>query len=84
VLIYFARRQARRNKGLVTAIIVIWMISAGTQRFVIPYIFNNVLECYQSTRIYSMVGRDYNCSDNVKSLKKQQAGNEKDPRKQNE
>lgn len=81
VLIYFARRQARRNKGIITAIIFIWMISVGTQRFVIPYIFNNVFECYQSTRIYSMVGKDYNCADNVKSLKKQKAGNEKAPRK---
>lgn len=81
VLIYFARRQARRNKGIITAILFIWMVSVGTQRFVIPYIFNNVFECYQSTRIYSMVGKDYNCSDNVKSLKKQKAGNEKAPRK---
>jgi len=81
VLIYFARRQARRNKGIITAIIFIWMISVGTQRFVIPYIFNNVFECYQSTRIYSMVGKDYNCADNVKSLKKQKVGNEKAPRK---
>jgi rod shape determining protein RodA len=81
VLIYFARRQARRNKGIITAILFIWMVSVGTQRFVIPYIFNNVFECYQSTRIYSMVGKDYNCADNVKSLKKQKAGNEKAPRK---
>ncbi len=81
LLIYFARRQARRNKGLITTIIIIWMLSAGTQRFVIPYIFNNVFECYQSTRIYSMVGKDYNCTDNVKSLKKQKAGNEKAPKK---
>lgn len=81
VLIYFARRQARRNKGIITAILFIWMVSVGTQRFVIPYIFNNVFECYQSTRIYSMVGKDYNCSENVKSLKKQKAGNEKAPRK---
>lgn len=81
VLIYFARRQARRNKGIITAILLIWMVSVGTQRFVIPYIFNNVFECYQSTRIYSMVGKDYNCSENVKSLKKQKAGNEKAPRK---
>jgi rod shape determining protein RodA len=81
LLIYFARRQARRNKGLITTIIIIWMISVGTQRFVIPYIFNNVFECYQSTRIYSMVGKDYNCADNVKSLNKQKAGNERAPKK---
>ena len=80
-MIYIARRQAKRNKGVITIIFIAWLISAGTQRFVIPYIFNNVLECYQSTRIYSMVGKDYNCADNVKSMKKQQTGNEKAPRK---
>ncbi|WP_026764933.1 rod shape-determining protein RodA [Sediminibacterium salmoneum] len=80
-MIYIARRQAKRNKGVITIIFIAWLISAGTQRFVIPYIFNNVLECYQSTRIYSMVGKDYNCSENVKSMKKQQTGNEKAPRK---
>jgi rod shape determining protein RodA len=43
----------------------------GVQRFVVPYIFNNVLECYQSTRIYSMVGKDYDCSQNKKSQRRE-------------
>ena len=36
----------------------------GFQRVAVPFIFNNVFECYQSTRIYSMVGKDYDCSLN--------------------
>ncbi|MCX8481267.1 MAG: rod shape-determining protein RodA, partial [Sediminibacterium sp.] len=32
--------------------------------------FNNMLECYQSTRIYSLIGKDYDCSLNKKENKK--------------
>lgn len=63
--IYFLKRQIKRNKALLTLIITIWAICVGVQRFAVPYIFNHALECYQSTRIYSMVGKDYNCADNV-------------------
>ncbi len=62
--IYFLRRQLKRQKKLLTIIITIWAICVGAQRFAVPYIFNNALECYQSTRIYSMVGKDYDCSQN--------------------
>ena len=40
----------------------------GIQRFAVPYIFNNVFECYQSQRIYSAVGKDYDCSLNRSSI----------------
>jgi len=43
------------------------VVSFGTVRFAVPYIFNNVFECYQSTRIYSMIGKEYDCSLNKKS-----------------
>jgi rod shape determining protein RodA len=62
--IYTLRRQIKRQKKLLTIIISIWVICVGAQRFAVPYIFNNAFECYQSTRIYSMVGRDYDCSQN--------------------
>jgi rod shape determining protein RodA len=51
-------------------VVVLWLLCVGVQRFVVPYIFNNVLECYQSTRIYSMVGKEYDCSLNKKSERK--------------
>jgi len=62
--IYFLRRQIKRQKKLLTIIITIWVVCVGVQRFAVPYIFDNVFECYQSTRIYSMVGKDYDCSSN--------------------
>lgn len=64
LLIYILRKQLKRQKQLLTLIIAIWALCVGIQRFVVPYIFNNVLECYQSTRIYNMVGKDYDCSQN--------------------
>lgn len=73
IVIYILRRQIKKKKRLLTIIITIWLICVGVQRFVVPYIFNNVLECYQSTRIYSMVGKDYNCQDNKKAQDKTNA-----------
>lgn len=70
VIIFFVRKQSKKNKRLLVLIIGAWLLCVGTQRFVVPYIFNNVLECYQSTRIYSMVGKEYDCSKNKKSERK--------------
>lgn len=67
IIFFLLRKQAKRNRSLLTLVVAIWLVCVGVQRFVVPYIFNNVLECYQSTRIYSMVGRDYDCSQNKQS-----------------
>lgn len=70
LLILFFLKKFKKNKNTILMIISIWAICFGTVRYVVPYIFNNVLECYQSTRIYSMMGKEYDCSQNVKSAKK--------------
>jgi len=62
--IYFLRKQIKRSKRLLILIIAVWAVCVGVQRFAVPYIFNHVFQCYQSTRIYSMVGKDYDCSQN--------------------
>lgn len=64
LIIYILRKQIRRRRGLLAAIIFLWALCVGIQRFAVPYIFNNVFQCYQSQRIYSMVGKDYDCSKN--------------------
>lgn len=69
LLVYFGKRF-KRNKQNIVFVISIWMVCVGTVRFAVPYIFNNVLECYQSTRIYSMVGKEYDCSLNQRSIQK--------------
>lgn len=70
ILLFLLRKQFRKNRRLLVLIIGIWLFCVGTQRFLVPYIFNNVLECYQSTRIYAMVGKEYDCSLNKKSQRK--------------
>ncbi|NCI47578.1 rod shape-determining protein RodA [Sediminibacterium soli] len=71
IIFFIVRKYAKRSKGLLALVVVLWLVCVGVQRFVVPYIFNNVLECYQSTRIYSMVGKDYDCSLNKKSQRKE-------------
>jgi rod shape determining protein RodA len=63
--IYVLRRQIKRQKRLLTIIVAVWAICVGVQRFAVPYLFNHAFACYQSTRIYSMVGKDYDCSQNT-------------------
>jgi rod shape determining protein RodA len=70
LIVFLLRKQLKKNRSLLALILGIWLFCVGTQRFLVPYIFNNVLECYQSTRIYSMVGKEYDCSQNKKSEKK--------------
>ncbi|CAN5123832.1 rod shape-determining protein RodA [soil metagenome] len=64
LFVYFLRWQIKRNRALLLLIIAAWIFSVGLQRFAVPYAFNNVFQCYQSQRIYSMVGKDYDRSQN--------------------
>jgi rod shape determining protein RodA len=69
-IVYMFRRQIffRKRWGVLIFIITVWVICVGIQRFAVPYIFNDVFECYQSQRIYSAVGKDYDCGQNKHSL----------------
>jgi rod shape determining protein RodA len=71
---YFMWKQIRRNTGLLVGIILIWALSVSIQLFVVDYIFNNVLECYQSTRVLSAFGKDYDCSQNKHNKSEAAAG----------
>jgi rod shape determining protein RodA len=70
LLLLYLGKRLKRNKQLIIIIVSIWVICVGTVRFAVPYIFNNVFECYQTTRIYSMVGKEYDCSLNQRSIQK--------------
>ena len=67
LFIFSMIKKFKRNKSKILIVLAIWGIWFGTVRFAVPYIFNHVFECYQSTRIYSMVGKEYDCSQNKKS-----------------
>ncbi|HYK45171.1 MAG TPA: rod shape-determining protein RodA [Parafilimonas sp.] len=73
-LIYMFRRQVRKRRGFLILIISVWFVCVGIQRFLVPYIFNDVFECYQSQRIYSAVGKDYDCSQNKHAQNSEAAG----------
>lgn len=70
LILFLLRNQVRKSRRLLVLIVGIWVLCVGVQRFVVPYIFNNVFECYQSTRIYAMVGKEYDCSLNKKAERK--------------
>ena len=67
LFIFSMIKRFKRNKNKILLVLGIWVVCFGTVRFAVPYIFNHVFECYQSTRIYSMVGKEYDCSQNKKS-----------------
>ena len=69
ILIYLGKSY-KRNKQAIIIVASVWIFCVGTVRFAVPYIFNNVFECYQTTRIYSMVGKEYDCSLNKRSAQK--------------
>ena len=58
------KRRIRRNKKIFLIIAASWAVGVGVQRFAVPYVLNNAFECYQSSRIMSMVGKEYDCSKN--------------------
>ncbi|MES2776300.1 MAG: rod shape-determining protein RodA [Bacteroidota bacterium] len=60
----FLRRRIRRKKSILLMIIAFWAVGVGVQRFAVPYVLNSAFECYQSSRIMSMVGKEYDCSKN--------------------
>lgn len=76
IAVWVLRKQVKRSRSLLVFIIAIWIGCVGVQRFGVPYIFNNVFQCYQSTRIYAMVGKEYDCSQN-RSTKKREAQDKK-------
>jgi len=58
IVIYFIRRQLKRNKSLLFRIIFIWLLCVGLQLYAVPFAFKHVLKLYQVERIYSTVGKE--------------------------
>lgn len=66
--IYVLRRQIKRRKQILITIVGIWMVCVGIQRFLVPYVFESVLQPYQVKRIYDTIGKDYVPSDGTAVL----------------
>ncbi len=76
LIVFILRRQifVRKRWNILALIIIVWFVCVGIQRFAVPYIFNDVFECYQSQRIYSAVGKDYDCSQNKHAMETEATG----------
>jgi rod shape determining protein RodA len=67
VFIYLSRKEIKRNRVVLFAIISILGLCVGVQRFAVPYFFSNVLKPYQVQRIYATVGKDYQVDESALS-----------------
>jgi len=59
LVVYFLRRNIKRDKGVLVIVIAVWILCVSVQRFAVPYIFNHVLQPYQVERIMNTFGVDY-------------------------
>lgn len=58
LVIYIMWKQIRRDRTLLIAIIGIWFICVGIQRFGVPLLFQKVMQPHQVERIFSTIGKD--------------------------
>lgn len=58
LVVFFSRRQIKRNKGLLVKIILIWVVCVGVQRFGVPFAFKHIFGKHQVERIYSTIGKE--------------------------
>ena len=58
LIIYFVKRKFKRHKNLLITLITIWVLSIFFIGIMVPFLFKNVFQKYQTERIFSMVGRD--------------------------
>jgi rod shape determining protein RodA len=58
LLVWFNKRQFKRNRGLLSIIIASWLFCCAFVWLVVPFVFSKVLKGYQADRIFSMVGRE--------------------------
>ena len=58
LIIYFNRRQIKKNKRLLITIITAWIVCSAFVGLAVPFAFKHVFKKYQADRIFSMVGVD--------------------------
>ncbi|MEO7045520.1 MAG: rod shape-determining protein RodA [Ferruginibacter sp.] len=58
LLVFFNRRQIRRNSRLLYIIVGAWLFCSLFVGLAVPFVFKHVFKKYQADRIFSMVGVD--------------------------
>jgi rod shape determining protein RodA len=57
-LLWFYRKQFRRNRSLLKIIIGSWIVCSMFVWLLVPLVFTKVLKGYQADRIFSMIGKE--------------------------
>ncbi len=57
-LVYFSRRQIKRDKSVLVVIAGLWLFCCLFVGVIVPFLFKHVFQKYQADRIFSLVGRD--------------------------
>jgi rod shape determining protein RodA len=58
LFIYINRKKIKRDKNILIVIAAVWLLCVGTQKFLVPALFNSVLKPHQVVRIFSTFGID--------------------------
>src|SRR6201996_3410897 len=80
LFIYFFRSKIKRQRTILFAIVSVWFVCVGVQRFVVPFVFDHVFQPYQVKRIYDAIGKDYvpKNAQAALELEKKSVGKKKD------
>jgi rod shape determining protein RodA len=80
LVVYILRKQIKRQRGILVAIVSIWFVCVGVQRFVVPFVFDHVFQPYQVKRIFDAIGKDYvpKNAAAAKEIEEKSAGKKKD------
>ena len=68
-LIYVVRQRRKRNRNIILAIVAVWAVAVGVQKFLVPTLFEKVLRPHQVVRIFASFGiDDYQFKDSARAL----------------
>jgi rod shape determining protein RodA len=80
LFIYFFRSKIKRQRTILFAIVSVWFVCVGVQRFMVPFVFDHVFQPYQVKRIYDAIGKDYVPKNEAaaKEIEEKSVGKKKD------
>lgn len=69
LVIYIIRQRKKRAGKAIMTVVAIWMVAVGVQKFLVPTLFEKVLQPHQVVRIFASFGiDDYQFKDSTRAL----------------